>query len=173
MWSVTGILKGYDQVFMPTCMIFGVSRIHKTCRRFQWPNLPPFSHQLVNIVLDDTTENLRGNLPFIFRWCLLAFTITCYGLVITSIQEARHHIQKACMSPSDPSDPYKITDKTRKLGLTVCRGTSVMVPTTCFPQSLVTFVASSSYHTSPIFRTISIIMFLLSARLPCGWHHRN
>jgi U6 snRNA-associated Sm-like protein LSm7 len=27
----------------------------------------------------------------------------------------------------DPEDPLKITDKTRKLGLIVCRGTSVMV----------------------------------------------
>jgi len=42
--------------------------------------------QLVNIVLDDTTEYMR-----------------------------------------DPYDPYKITDKTRKLGLTVARGTAVML----------------------------------------------
>jgi len=27
----------------------------------------------------------------------------------------------------DPSDPYTVTDKTRNLGLTVCRGTSVML----------------------------------------------
>jgi U6 snRNA-associated Sm-like protein LSm7 len=32
---------------------------------------------------------------------------------------------------SDPSDPYRITDKTRKLGLVVCRGTqlSLISPT--------------------------------------------
>eukprot|EP01006_Ploeotia_vitrea_P040391 TRINITY_DN66423_c4_g13_i1.p2 TRINITY_DN66423_c4_g13~~TRINITY_DN66423_c4_g13_i1.p2 ORF type:complete len:114 (+),score=58.28 TRINITY_DN66423_c4_g13_i1:52-393(+) len=42
--------------------------------------------QLVNIVLDETVEQLR-----------------------------------------DPFDPYKLTDETRQLGLTVCRGTSVML----------------------------------------------
>lgn len=42
--------------------------------------------QLVNIVLDDTVEQMR-----------------------------------------DPYNPYKLTEKTRKLGLTVCRGTSVML----------------------------------------------
>lgn len=42
--------------------------------------------QLLNLVLDDTTEYLR-----------------------------------------DPEDPLKITEQTRKLGLLVCRGTSVMV----------------------------------------------
>lgn len=27
----------------------------------------------------------------------------------------------------DPEDPYKMTDQTRKLGLVVCKGTSVML----------------------------------------------
>ena len=29
--------------------------------------------------------------------------------------------------PSDPEDPYALTDETRELGLGVCRGTCVMV----------------------------------------------
>lgn len=28
-------------------------------------------------------------------------------------------------TPADPSDPYKLTEETRELGLVVCRGTQV------------------------------------------------
>ena len=30
-------------------------------------------------------------------------------------------------SPSDPKDPYKVTEETRSLGLVVCRGTAVVL----------------------------------------------
>jgi U6 snRNA-associated Sm-like protein LSm7 len=32
-----------------------------------------------------------------------------------------------CVLASDPFDPYKLTDATRALGLTVARGTAVMM----------------------------------------------
>ena len=53
--------------------------------------------QLVNVVLDDCIEFLRGK--------ALSFAVVIAVL--------------------DPEDPYRLTEKTRKLGLVVCRGLQV------------------------------------------------
>ncbi|KAK7846953.1 sm-like protein lsm7 [Quercus suber] len=64
--------------------------------------------QLLNLVLDEAVEFLRGG-------------ETPYGV--------NHHGVTSCsiLSFSDPDDPLKTTDQTRRLGLIVCRGTAVML----------------------------------------------
>ena len=59
--------------------------------------------QLLNIVLDETVEHLRG-------WL---------SIFVSAFDDGVY--------PVDPFDPYKITSKTRNLGLTVARGNSVML----------------------------------------------
>lgn len=103
--TVAGVLKGYDQ--------------------------------LLNLVLDEAREYLRGEPP-----------------AIASGDERRPGERELCPPPNsctltppdahaptpppprqtkqnktkpDPEDPSRVTDKTRSLGLVVCRGTAVMV----------------------------------------------
>ena len=57
--------------------------------------------KLDNIVLDDCLEYLRGNLRFMLSTSPVA------NFVI------------------DPEDAYRVTDRTRNLGLVVCRGTQI------------------------------------------------
>lgn len=62
---------------------------------------------LVNLVLDNTTEHLRGKMYILYlkqELTLLMFP---------------PHL--------DPDDPYKLNGETRHLGLVVCRGTSVIL----------------------------------------------
>lgn len=61
--------------------------------------------KLDNVVLDDCIEYLRG-LFIIF------IIIIVINLILNIIF-------------LDPSDPYKLTDRTRNLGLVVCRGTQL------------------------------------------------
>ena len=58
--------------------------------------------QLLNLVLDNTVEHLRGECS------------NCRGDVLIG-------------PATDPDDQFKILDETRKLGLTVCRGTAVVL----------------------------------------------
>lgn len=68
--------------------------------------------QLLNLVLDDTLEYLRGALPSVAALAL-------------SPSSALTHWCAA--SRLDPDDPLRVTDATRSLGLVVLRGTAVMV----------------------------------------------
>jgi small nuclear ribonucleoprotein (snRNP)-like protein len=76
---------------------------------------------LVNLVIDDCAEMIRGALaswlsgPFTPRsgtWLLVAFLVR--SLIPPSLR-------------TDPSDPYRLTGETRHLGLVVCRGPSVSI----------------------------------------------
>ena len=58
--------------------------------------------QLVNIVLDETEEFLRGFVT---------------SLSQSYVKEQKNHMIRA----TDPEDPYKILDEKRPLGLVVCR----------------------------------------------------
>lgn len=60
---------------------------------------------LLNLVLDNAVEYLRGNLPSIFS-SVLSYL---FGI------------------PLDPDDPFKLTNDVRNLGLIVARGTTVVV----------------------------------------------
>ena len=62
---------------------------------------------LLNIVLDDTIEYLRGNI--INNYLLTGEFIHCITLYVI-----------------DSDDTYKVTDDTRHLGLVVCRGTTII-----------------------------------------------
>lgn len=64
---------------------------------------------LLNLVLDNTTEYLRGD----FTNC------------ISSLYDYRYLLM--CLFFLDPDDPYKLNQDTRMLGLVVCRGTSVVL----------------------------------------------
>lgn len=72
--------------------------------------------QLLNLVLDESVEYLRGapvlhlHLPPLSLVCLAELTESLTSLVL-----------------ADPEDPLRVTDNTRSLGLIVCRGTSVML----------------------------------------------
>jgi U6 snRNA-associated Sm-like protein LSm7 len=83
--------------------------------------------QLLNLVLDEAVEYLRG----------VAGAAVCAALDAAS---AHAHVwlrgRFVCpislpRSSADPEDPMRVTDQTRPMGLIVCRGTSVMlvVPT--------------------------------------------
>ena len=71
--------------------------------------------QLVNIVLDNCVESMHGasaRARFYFR----------------RFRRRRPRPRRpptALPPPADPDDPYRLTDKTRKLGLVVCRGLQV------------------------------------------------
>ncbi|KAH8047624.1 hypothetical protein JL720_16045 [Aureococcus anophagefferens] len=74
--------------------------------------------QLVNIVLDNCVESMHGasaRARFIF---------------VASGGGAPALPRRAATAPlpADPDDPYRLTDKTRKLGLVVCRGLQVRAP---------------------------------------------
>lgn len=67
--------------------------------------------QLLNVVLDETLEYLRGERER-----------TSY--ICTTLGSSSDN----CISYDvDPDDPLRITDNTRSLGLVVCRGTAVML----------------------------------------------
>ena len=74
--------------------------------------------QLVNIVLDNCVESMHGasaRARFYFR----------------RFRRRRPRPRRpptALPPPADPDDPYRLTDKTRKLGLVVCRGLQVRAP---------------------------------------------
>ena len=52
----------------------------------------------------------------------------CYENVFDMLSKALVYIHITKMHPfPDADDPYKLTDETRKLGLTVCRGTAVVL----------------------------------------------
>ncbi|XP_056171606.1 sm-like protein LSM7 isoform X1 [Syzygium oleosum] len=65
--------------------------------------------QLLNLVLDEAVEFLRG-LPLLKSHILRELTM-----------------QKSYPFSADADDPLKTTDQTRRLGLIVCRGTAVML----------------------------------------------
>jgi small nuclear ribonucleoprotein (snRNP)-like protein len=71
---------------------------------------------LVNIVLDDTQEFLRG--AFTHADCCLS---SDYGLVLRACLTVIRVVRTAT-DYADPEDPYKLTGETRTLGLTMCRG---------------------------------------------------
>lgn len=87
---------------------------------------------LVNLVLDDAVEYLRGayTRP-------VTRTARCRAVSrrpATSRQLARAYLSTTptpphphTPAPTDPADPLRITDGTRGLGLVVCRGTQVTV----------------------------------------------
>jgi U6 snRNA-associated Sm-like protein LSm7 len=77
---------------------------------------------LVNLVLDDCEEFLRGEFKLCWFYlklisaaltnCLLTLTYHCSCFLLS-------------LSSLDPEDIERVTDKTRKLGLIVVRGTQV------------------------------------------------
>ena len=84
--------------------------------------------QLLNLVLDEATEYLRGESVFV-----------CFSPRPPSPGRARlqrphvflhththAHTPHNNHPPTDKDDPLRITDATRVLGLCVCRGTAVM-----------------------------------------------
>ena len=80
--------------------------------------------QLVNIVLDNCVESMHGasaRARFYFR----------------RFRRRRPRPRRpptALPPPADPDDPYRLTDKTRKLGLVVCRGLQVRAPASPPPR---------------------------------------
>ena len=103
--------------------------------------------QLMNLVLDEAVEYLRGELQPWLRMAAWHFWAALFALQRWALRTSLC----ACICPSnllfaysllrvfnplpvppaDPEDPMRVTDQTRPLGLIVCRGTSVMlvVPT--------------------------------------------
>ncbi|KAJ8683193.1 hypothetical protein QAD02_018985 [Eretmocerus hayati] len=65
---------------------------------------------LLNLVLDNTTEYLRG-------WYENNLQLILLGEVFNP----------SFFFSEDPDDPYKLNQDTRMLGLVVCRGTSVVL----------------------------------------------
>lgn len=74
--------------------------------------------QLVNIVLDNCVESMHG------ASARARFFFVASG----GGARARAGAPTALPPPADPDDPYRLTDKTRKLGLVVCRGLQVRAP---------------------------------------------
>lgn len=71
---------------------------------------------LVNLVLDDCDEFLRGELiTSVCSFCAFAATRSLIRLPLARV----------IYDCTDPEDVHRITDKTRKLGLVVIRGTQV------------------------------------------------
>ncbi|KAH8066202.1 hypothetical protein JL722_618 [Aureococcus anophagefferens] len=71
--------------------------------------------QLVNIVLDNCVESMHGASAR-----ARFFRVASGGGGAPGAPTA--------LLPADPDDPYRLTDKTRKLGLVVCRGLQVRAP---------------------------------------------
>ena len=69
--------------------------------------------QLLNLVLDEASEYLRGKSAFIFSRPPVPL-------------QSLPHTSRSFLCAADPEDPLQLTDQTRSLGLIVCRGTSVM-----------------------------------------------
>ena len=65
--------------------------------------------QLLNLVLDGTVEYLQG-------MCM-----------VHTHTHTHTHTPLHLTIPTDPEDPFKLTDETRSLGLVVCRGTAVVL----------------------------------------------
>lgn len=65
---------------------------------------------LLNLVLDGTTEYLRGEIE----------------ISILVFETLQRFLSFFVLTP-DPDDPFKLSDNTRPLGLVVCRGTSVVL----------------------------------------------
>jgi small nuclear ribonucleoprotein (snRNP)-like protein len=85
--------------------------------------------QLVNLVLDESKETIRGTCMGRGDGRLItsrmpsgwgpSFTCAC-------LYEMRFHLQRPLsLCLSDPNDPYRLTEETRDLGLCICRGTQV------------------------------------------------
>lgn len=72
---------------------------------------------LVNLVLDDCDEFLRG------KGSVLSLCIVCQTR--EDIANSRFRTPDSLLYLKDPEDMERITDKTRKLGLVVVRGTQV------------------------------------------------
>ena len=97
------------------------------------PSLPPFPpvsgilkgfDQLINLVLDESKETIRGtytelSLPYFPYPFLIPFPLAIYFLP-PSLPPSIHP-----SLPPDPTDPYRLTEETRDLGLVICRGTQV------------------------------------------------
>lgn len=66
---------------------------------------------LLNIVLDNTVEYLRGILRCVFLQLYMSITL-----------QSHHKIYFL-----DPEDSFKLSEDTRQLGLVVCRGTAVVL----------------------------------------------
>lgn len=72
--------------------------------------------QLLNLVLDETTEFLRGKGPSHAE----RSSMQTHEIFVPSRFVSVHVF-------ADKEDPTRITDETRSLGLVVCRGTAVMM----------------------------------------------
>lgn len=82
--------------------------------------------QLMNLVLDEAIEYLRGEAAWGCGWQLWMV-----GAAAARLAPFLHLAAPRTPTPTDPEDPMRVTDQSRALGLIVCRGTSVMlvVPT--------------------------------------------
>ena len=75
--------------------------------------------QLLNLVLDDAHEALRG---------VLCPTVLALGRVFPqALATMSSRLRPLVPWSLDPEDPLRLTDATRSLGLVVLRGTAVMV----------------------------------------------
>ena len=77
--------------------------------------------QLVNIVLDNCVESMHGA-------SARARFFLSLPAAAPAPAPASDGAPTALPPPADPDDPYRLTDKTRKLGLVVCRGLQVRAP---------------------------------------------
>lgn len=106
--------------------------------------------QLLNLVLDEAVEYLRGEQSAGPRSGRFQGCLRC-GCASAGPHRRSHLHAPSCLQPAspnvtrdlllappppDPEDPLSVTDQTRGLGLIVCRGTSVMmvVPTAGMEQ---------------------------------------
>lgn len=77
--------------------------------------------QLLNLVLDEATEFLRG------ASLISPFRPRAAGCGAVGPTPSESRAPFSCPGAADPEDPQRVTDESRKLGLVVCRGTSVTV----------------------------------------------
>lgn len=87
--------------------------------------------QLLNLVLDEATEYLRGASVFVLLFFVCVRSIPLLASDGHAQPHATYATPSRSVSPSpthatDKDDPLRITDTTRVLGLCVCRGTAVM-----------------------------------------------
>jgi U6 snRNA-associated Sm-like protein LSm7 len=71
--------------------------------------------KLDNLVLDDCIEFIRGRFWSTKSLHCFRYVADYQRTLMTAIFDEN----------SDPTDPFKLSDKTRRLGLVVCRGTHV------------------------------------------------
>jgi len=83
--------------------------------------------QLLNLVLDEATEYLRGALTEDTISChLFPPTLHLFVSIIVYFISSPLSLHLFPLTAADPEDSLRVTEQTRGLGLIVCRGTSVM-----------------------------------------------